>query len=339
MIETKRVLGIAASVFSGLLLLACVMIAFLAGMWTAPWVEVYAARFAGPLPPFGEAWTMLEQMSYGPLPSSQERVYGAIRGLLATLEDPYTVLVEPQPAQQEQQRLAGRYGDVGVTLWWASAGEIGISPYPDGPAERAGVQEGDRLIAIDGMTFPLTQTLDQIAWSLQGEADTAVALTLRRSPTLASQAPLTLTLAVTREEVLHPSVSWRMPEPGVGYIRITLFTDETDSEVIDALEDLEKSASLQALILDLRGNGGGVVAVAGTFCPPAASFIMRPNRRARRRSSRQRRRGSSVRLPSWSTVARPARPRSWLRRWPRTAVPPWWDRKRLARVRFRRSIR
>ena len=108
MVETKRVLLIAASAFFGLLLVACLLIAFLAGMWAAPWVEVYLARFAGPLPPFGEAWTMLEQMSYGPLPSSQTRVYGAIRGLLATLEDPYTVLVEPQPAQQEQQRLAGR---------------------------------------------------------------------------------------------------------------------------------------------------------------------------------------------------------------------------------------
>lgn len=190
--------------------------------------------------------------------------------MLTTLNDPYTILVDPQPAQQEQQRLAGRYGDVGVTLWWLPGDGIGLTPYPDSPAARAGVLEGDRLLAIAGQPLTGTLTLDEVSWQLRGEAETPITLTLlQHSPTL------TQTLTVVREEVLHPSVTWRWvdAEAGIGYLDNNIFTDQSAVEIRQILGG---ATGLHALILDLRGNGGGVIAplteIGGMFLPPGTTM-------------------------------------------------------------------
>ena len=248
-----------------LILLFLLGVAFFAGMWLAPEIELYHARTTVPLPPFGEVWVLLEQQFYSPLPPAETRLHGAIRGILTTLNDPYTILVDPQPAQQEQQRLTGSYGDVGVTLWWLPGGGVGLTPYPDGPAARAGVLAGDRLLAIAGQPLSDTLNLDDVSWQLQGEVGTTVTLTLLHPPTL------TQTLTVVREEVLHPSVTWRWvdAEAGIGYLDSDIFTGQSAAEI---RQTLTEAADLHALILDLRGNGGGVIAplaeIGGMFLPP-----------------------------------------------------------------------
>jgi carboxyl-terminal processing protease len=218
-------------------------------------VKVNAGYADAPLPPLAEAWVLTERQFYGAVPTEEERLRGAVRGLLETLGDPYTVLLDPHPAQQEQQRLSGRYGDAGLALWWTLDGHIGVTPFPDSPAEDAGVQQGDYLLRVDGELVTNTQDLDAVAWELQGEVGTTVTLSLLRPPTPA------FTLTVERDEVLHPSIQWRMLDvaSGIGYLQITLFTDQTAQEVDKAIAAL-KDQGAQALILDLRGNGGGVVA-------------------------------------------------------------------------------
>ena len=83
-----------------------------------------------PLPVFWEAWDLVAESFYGEIPSPRERTYGAIRGMLALLEDPYTIFLEPQPSNLERDRLAGAYGGIGVDLWRNLDGEMVMSPYP-----------------------------------------------------------------------------------------------------------------------------------------------------------------------------------------------------------------
>lgn len=260
---------IAAVGLYGVLLL----LGFAAGLW----IGGQDALTAGPLVPLPEVSALLDREFYGPLPAPEIRARGAVRGLLETLNDPYTVLIDPQPAQQEIQRLAGNYGDVGVSLWWAEAGVIGLSPYPSSPALAAGVREGDRLHGIDGVALTGETDLNAVAWRLQGEAGTTVTLALLRPP-----AQL-FTLTVTRGEVLHPSIQWRLLDEaaGIGYLHIAGFTDQTAVEVADALADLQVQG-MTRLALDLRGNGGGVIAplprLLGLFLPEGSPIYRNATR-------------------------------------------------------------
>jgi carboxyl-terminal processing protease len=186
--------------------------------------------------------------------------------MLAVINDPYTSLVDPQPAKQEQQRLAGRYGDIGLDLWWTpGGGNIGLTPYPDSPAAEAGVRESDYLLAVNGAPVATqTLSLEDLRWTLQGEVGTTVTLGLLRPPSDR------FTVTVARDEVLHPSVQWRVLESDVGYLKIAMFTNQTAHEVAEALNALLETG-VQALVLDLRGNYGGVIAplpqIGGMFLP------------------------------------------------------------------------
>jgi len=246
------------------LLALLVLLAFLGGWRAAPAVQARWATWRQPLPPLAEARYWLAQEFYGPLPPSETLTRGAIRGLLETLGDRYTILVDPQPAQQEKQRLAGRYGDVGVTLWWFPGGGIGLSPTPGGPA--TALQEGDQLLAVNGTDVTAARTLDEVAWQLVGEVGTPVTLTVLRPPTL--------TVTLVRAEVLHPSVQARVLDQaaGIGYIGVSLFTELTPEELQAAVTGLQAAGAQQALVLDLRNNGGGVIAplprIGALFLPP-----------------------------------------------------------------------
>ncbi|MBN1955332.1 MAG: PDZ domain-containing protein [Anaerolineae bacterium] len=212
---------------------------------------------------FWEAWELLEQEFYGSIPSAQERTYGAIRGALAVLDDPYTILLEPQTGEVERNRLTGAYGGIGVDLWRNSDGAVVLSPFPASPAETAGVRTGDVLLEIDGLPVD-TRTLDDIRVQLRGPAGSTVTATLSRPPTPPFQ------LVIARAEILLPSVTYRTldRDPAIGYLHITTFTERTPRETEQALQSLLDS-QVEQLVLDLRGNGGGLiqpaVSVAGLF--------------------------------------------------------------------------
>lgn len=247
-------------------LLVC---AFTGGYVMSPELSALVNEQLASLPPFDSVWRLIEQEFYGDLPPAEVRARAAARGMLAVLDDPYTSLVDPQPAVREQQRLAGRYGDIGISLWWTPGGErVGLTPYPDGPAADAGVRVGDYLLAVDGAKV-LTQTLslEDLTWELQGEVGTTVTLGLLRPPSE------WLTVTITRTEVLHPSVQWRTLEGNIGYLKIAMFTSQTAAETEEALDALIE-IGVGALILDLRGNYGGVIAplpqIGGMFLPENA---------------------------------------------------------------------
>lgn len=210
---------------------------------------------------FWEAWTRVEKHFYGPLSSPRARTYGAIRRSLSLL-DRYTTFVEPNPGALERDRLRGSYGGIGATICQSPQGDIALEPHPDSPAERAGLLAGDVLVAIDGAAIGPGTTPSAVQAKLRGRVGTCVDVTVRRS------SGATFTTSVERHRIEEPSVIWRMVTAATAYIRVTRFTERTPTELDAVLEDVER-VEAGAVVLDLRGNRGGLldsaVAVASRF--------------------------------------------------------------------------
>lgn len=204
---------------------------------------------------FQEAWGLIEDNFLGTLPNSREVTYGAIRGSLATLEDPYTIFVEPAAREVERERLQGSFGGIGAYITRSEeTGEVLLEPIPGNPAEAAGVLTGDVLLAIDGRSVTAEMTVPEIVDLVKGEKGSTVTLTLRHPG--ATEA---VDIAIVRGDILLPSVAYRLLEqdPAIGYIGLSRFSGESGNEVGAALQDLQAQGATR-FILDLRQNGGGL---------------------------------------------------------------------------------
>ena len=207
---------------------------------------------------YWEAWHYVEEQFYGEIPQSSVSTYGAIKGALATLDDPYTLFIEPEPAEREKAQLEGQFGGIGAYVRQDEEGRIVLEPMRDQPAEQAGLQTGDVLIAIDGVPLAPELTLDEVVDIIRGEVGTAVVLTVERE---GEDQPLDLT--VTRAVIETPSAHWRLLEeaPTVGYIQLTAFTERSNKELGEAFDELSAQGA-ESYILDLRNNGGGLLDAA-----------------------------------------------------------------------------
>ncbi|MCC6613381.1 MAG: PDZ domain-containing protein [Anaerolineae bacterium] len=205
-----------------------------------------------------EVQRLVDQHFLREQPSFAERQAAAVRGMLATLADRYTFLVDPPVARSESDVLAGTYGGIGVQLQRNEAGEFLMYPFDDSPAARAGIETGDILLAVNGMTIDLTMQQDQIDQLLRGEVKpgSGVELTYR-----SRDDDEETTTFIDFDVINVPSVIWRVLEEDerVGYVHVLRFTNRTPGEVRDALTDL-KQHDITGLVLDLRDNSGGLLA-------------------------------------------------------------------------------
>lgn len=208
---------------------------------------------------FWEAWGRIEQSFIGDLPDEKALTYSAIRGAVAALNDPYTVFIEPVVRDQERDSLQGSYGGIGATLARPEGSDdIVLEPIPGNPAAAAGILSGDVLLAVDGELVLPEQSVQEIAEKIRGEKGTAVILTVRHPNETES-----VDISVVRSDILIPSVTYRLlPEDEtIGYVQLTRFSGESSNEVAAAIADLQTQGMTQ-LVLDLRGNGGGLVDAA-----------------------------------------------------------------------------
>lgn len=210
---------------------------------------------------YWEAWRLLERDFMGRRPEVTQRIYGAIRGMVATYNDPYTYFVEPSRREVERDDLRGRFGGIGATIEQTEAGYL-LRPFPDQPAEKAGVRAGDLLLVVDDQEITAAMPVEDVLALVRGPVGTEVTLVLRR---VEGETAQELTVRIQRVEIETPSVEWRLleeaPDGRVGYLRHTLFTERSASEMARGLAELQAQGA-QRFILDLRGNPGGLVRTA-----------------------------------------------------------------------------
>jgi carboxyl-terminal processing protease len=196
----------------------------------------------------------------------RELMEAAIKGMLTKL-DPYSSYIGPEEISGFRTSVESQFGGVGIQVT-VDGGQLKvISPLVGTPAYRAGVQAGDRITKIEGETTR-NLSLEDAVKKLKGEIGTAVTLTLQH-PFSGKEETVTL----NRENVHVDTVlgdsrnrddSWNFmldPEKKIGYIRITAFSRDTDSDLKKALEKL-KQQKVRGLVLDLRFNPGGLLTAA-----------------------------------------------------------------------------
>jgi len=253
----------ARNLFIFSLVLLLVVAAFAAGYVANEYVDLStgtarAAENEEAFSLFWEAWGWVEQSYLGEIPPMKQVTYGAIRGALDSLGDPYTVFIEPPARDQERDSLRGNFGGIGAHLTRNEAGDVVLDPIPGNPAEAAGVVAGDVLLAVDGQPIVDTMTVQEIAQMIRGEKGTAVTLTVRHPG-----ADEPTEVEIERDDILIPSVSYRLLEeaPAIGYIQLTRFSGESSNEVREAILDLRDQGA-EKLIVDVRQNGGGLLDAA-----------------------------------------------------------------------------
>ena len=177
---------------------------------------------------------------------------GAIPGMLRVL-DPHSNFFDPKQYALFKEEQQGKYYGVGMTVQQRENQTVVLAPFVGSPAYKAGIRPGDIIQKVDGKSCDgLTTT--EVADMLKGAKGTVVHISLGRE---GWEKPIEVT--VTRDEIPRPGVEYfTMAKPGVGYVRVSTFNETTDSDLADALRQLDVS-KLDGLIIDLRNNGGGLL--------------------------------------------------------------------------------
>jgi len=206
-------------------------------------------------PLFSEAFSILDKNGIAAMPDSKIVEYELIRGLVTAYDDPYTVFVEPVQHEIESDQLEGKFGGIGAEIQRDTDGVIRVFPYPDSPAMNAGVPSGCVLLSVDSLKISIETPVEEIISTLRGEVGTSVALTY-----ISPENGAAVTAEIERKEFAIPSVSWRkVPErEGLGLVKINGISATTAAEIKSGIEELF-SNGVGTIILDLRGNGGGLV--------------------------------------------------------------------------------
>jgi carboxyl-terminal processing protease len=188
-----------------------------------------------------------------------ELIYGAISGMLGTL-DPHSSMLETADYENLNLRTTGKFGGLGMQVQITTEDNTltVMSPFDGTPASEAGLLPGDKILEIDGeSTYELT--INESVDMMRGEPGSEVTLTIARAGV-----PGTIAVTLTRAEVEVDSVPDHfITSPGVGYVRISDFSEDTDSELELAVRQL-LDEGMEWLILDLRDNPGGTLNAAAS---------------------------------------------------------------------------
>ena len=232
-----------------------------------------------PLETFGQALENVTRYYVHPIEDRKKLTYGAVRGMLASLQDPYTRFMEPAEYRAFQQENEGHFEGIGATIGFTELKPNGdaakvtpglrcpscgseihprgyrvsiVAPLPGSPAAKAGVQAGDLILQIDGVSTE-GMTLGDAVKRIRGERGSTVKLLLGREGTAQPIAK-----EIVRGPIEVPTVETKMLEGGIGYMRLNYFYEDTSKSVSEGLEKL-RAEHMRGLVLDVRNNPGGLL--------------------------------------------------------------------------------
>ena len=175
--------------------------------------------------------------------------------------DPFTNYITGADLDEYQLQTTGKYGGIGARIAKMGDHVVITDPYEGYPAQKAGLQAGDQIMEIDGKVATKYNS-DEVSQLLKGEPGTKITIKVKKAITNEEK-----TLVFNREEIKIENVPYfGMVNDKVGYIKLTMFTDNAAQEVQDALKELKKNPNLKGVMLDLRGNGGGLLNEAINIC-------------------------------------------------------------------------
>ena len=199
---------------------------------------------------FDEVMTHVERYYVDSVSTSD--LYGkAIDGMLDELHDPHSVFLRADRLARLNENTSGNYGGVGIQIDVRDGWVIVVSPLPGSPAERAGIETGDRLVEVSGKSAK-GWTIEETRNTRRGAPGTSVTVLMERGGT---RRPITL----VRQEIHRSAVGRSVMLPdGVGYVDLDVFSDSTEKELARSIDSLSR-AGMRSLVLDLRANPGGLL--------------------------------------------------------------------------------
>src|SRR3989344_4425889 len=221
---------------------------------------------------FWKAWNVInEKYPNADSVSDQDRVYGAISGLVGSLNDPYSVFFKPEEAKSFEADISGFFGGIGVEVGMKDRVLTVIAPLKGSPGERAGIKSSDKILKING-TSTSDMSIDKAISLIRGKEGTQVTLTIFRDGEKESR-----DIKVTRETINIPTLDTETRSDGIFVIKLYSFSANSIDLFRGAIKRFAESG-YEKLVLDLRGNPGGyldaAVDMASWFLPQGKPVVI-----------------------------------------------------------------
>lgn len=210
-----------------------------------------------------EAWHKLEENYVNPEDlNRQDMVWGATKGMIDSVGDPYTVFFNPEETKNFLEDVSGEFEGVGMEIGIKNGQLEVVTPLEGTPAEKAGLRPGDRIMEIDGQAS-LDITVEEAVSLIRGPKGTEVTLTIMREGWNGTK-----NVTIKRGVIKIPSLEWEVMDGNVAYIKINHFSENVDVDFQDAGFEILKTEA-DRIIVDLRSNPGGYLQraqyIAGWF--------------------------------------------------------------------------
>jgi carboxyl-terminal processing protease len=218
---------------------------------------------------FWDAWNIVNKESVqDPAKTQQDRIYGAISGMVAGLGDPFSMYLKPDDAKQFNDDINGNFEGIGAELEYKNNAITIVAPLESSPAEKAGLKADDIIVKINDKDAPTS--LQDAVNQIRGEAGTSVKLTVLRDGDVHD-------FSITRAKVDVASVTYKL-QGTTGIIKINQFNANTTQQLDDAIAKL-KADNAKSLVLDLRNNPGGLldqaIEMTSRFIDPGVVVIQK----------------------------------------------------------------